>query len=60
VKVYIHLPNGDYNDHVILNGDNEVSWELNEGCQKFVLVTKEKIDDDKILPLIKAIEDILK
>jgi hypothetical protein len=42
-KIYISLSNGDFNDVTTIDDMELIRWELNEGCQDFVVITKEPI-----------------
>jgi len=58
IKVYSCIPNGDYNneDISLSNALERASYELNEGCQDWILISKKELTDeqyDKVLEVMK-------
>ena len=62
MKYYIHIPNGDYNN-LAKNKDDAngiIHFELNEGSQNFLLITKQKLSSESYEKIISTIEETLK
>lgn len=56
-KVFIATSNGDYNAEI--DSDLEIdtiNWELNEGCQNYVIVTKKQLDPDDYSALCSILD----
>ena len=52
---YISTSNGDYNSNTV--DLTSVEWELNEGCQKYVLVTKKPITSKQYQRIAKILSE---
>ena len=46
--VYVHLSNGDYNDKTYDINDlcGTIDFELNAGCQKYIIITRNELSGD--------------
>ena len=52
-KLYIHMSNGDYNSETDID---KIGWELNEGVQEYVIVTREKLHINDFVKLTKILD----
>lgn len=55
-KIYVHLSNGDFNDETIETDMELIEWELCEGAQKYVIITRDKISVEDYTAICKILD----
>jgi len=55
-KVYLSISNGDYNADIDINDMELPRFELNEGCQNYVIITKEPLKDKDFSKICKILD----
>ena len=59
IKIYSCIPNGDYNneDESLKDTFGRAEFELNNGCQDWILLSKKKLTDEQYSDLLDALKE---
>lgn len=55
-KIYVSLSNGDFNDETTIDDMELIRWELNEGSQDYVIITKKKLSVEQYTAIGKILD----
>jgi len=54
--IYVSLSNGDFNDETTIDDMELIRWELNEGSQDYVIITKKKLSVEQYTAISKILD----
>lgn len=55
-KIYLHLSNGDFNDETTIDDMELIRWELDEGAQKYVIITRDKLTTEQYTKICEILD----
>lgn len=55
-KFYIALSNGDFNQDIDSKDMSLIQFELNEGCQKYIIITEKKLSATDYTKISKILD----